>query len=191
MQDLITSLTQPARVWSRQEVLTRPSPVPRAKGIYAWFFRDYPAIIPAQDCVRSNGLTLLYIGIGPTRPSKDTKQDVQKRLRDHYDNDASRSTLRLSLGVLLEEALGIQLRRVGKSERMQFGAGEALLDHWMAEHAFVTWLLHETPWAVEHHLIRARSLPLNLDQNKRHPFNAVLSEMRSAAKQRANALPVV
>lgn len=194
MQSIITALTQPACVWSRAEVLSRPCPVPRAKGVYAWFFRDYPSIIPAQDCVRYNELTLLYIGISPREPSKDGRaspQNLRNRIRQHYNLNAEGSTLRLSLGVLLEETLGIQLRRVGSGTRKTFHTGETVLSQWMAENAFVTWLPHEAPWVVEHHLIGTLSLPLNLDKNKQHPFNAVLSRMRSAAKQRAKELPIV
>lgn len=34
-----------SRVFSRDEVLSRPSPVPAASGVYGWWFRDLPALI--------------------------------------------------------------------------------------------------------------------------------------------------
>jgi hypothetical protein len=45
------------------------------------------------------------------------------------------------LGCLLEAQLGIQLRRVGSGHRYTFtNPGEQLLDRWMDQHAFVTWV---------------------------------------------------
>jgi hypothetical protein len=61
----------------------------------------------------------------------------------------------------------------------------------MAHNAFVTWLQTPEPWKVEEAMIRVVSLPLNLDQNRYHPFHAVLSAMRKEARQRARELPIV
>jgi hypothetical protein len=36
------ALLRPARLYSRQDVLTRPRPVPRRPGVYAWYFREVP-----------------------------------------------------------------------------------------------------------------------------------------------------
>lgn len=194
MQDAISSLTQPARLWTRHDVITRPCPIPTAPGIYAWYFRTYPAIIPAEDCVRHDGYTLLYIGISPREPSANGQfvslQTLRSRIRQHYSLNAEGSTLRLSLGVLLANTLGIQLRRVGSGKRKTFHTGESTLSHWMAENAFVTWVAHETPWTIEHQLIGSLSLPLNLRDNERHSFYPILSRMRSQAKQQAMLLPI-
>lgn len=120
------------------------------------------------------------------------KMNLRNRIRQHTNLNAEGSTLRLSLGVLLEEELGIQLRRVGSGTRKTFThSGEAALSQWMAENAFVTWLPHEALWVVEEELIATLSLPLNLDQNRAHSFASVLSGMRSAAKRQAEALPVI
>ena len=40
--DVLDGLVQPARLWSRAEVLARPSPVPRRPGVYGWYFRELP-----------------------------------------------------------------------------------------------------------------------------------------------------
>ncbi len=60
----------------------------------------------------------------------------------------------------------------------------------MADHARVTWVAVEEPWAVEKLLLAALSLPLNL-QGNRHPFVPTLKRIRREAKQRAKAMPVV
>src|SRR4030095_10880191 len=134
--DAIVAFRSPARLWSRSEVLTRPSPVSRSSGIYAWYLRELPPGVPDTDCIRCNGLTLLYIGIAPRPPAKNgsiSRSTLRARLRQHYASNASCSTLRHTLGCLLAERLGIELRRVGKSERLTFGAGEHKLSDWMEE----------------------------------------------------------
>jgi hypothetical protein len=105
--------------------------------------------------------------------------------------NAEGSTLRLTLGCLLSERLGIQLRRVGSGKRMTFGEGEAALSAWMDENAFVCWMVCEQPWKVEQQIISSVNLPLNLDQNRHHPYCSQLSACRAAARERARALPVV
>lgn len=38
-------LLRPARLWSREEVLARPSPVPAESGVYAWYFSPVPIAV--------------------------------------------------------------------------------------------------------------------------------------------------
>lgn len=91
------------------------------------------------------------------------------------------STLRLTLGVLLSDRLGIALRREGT--RHTFGTdGETRLSLWMGDHARVAWYLTPEPWDVEPIIIRSVSLPLNLRGNESHPFHATLSSRRSLAR---------
>ncbi len=68
--------------------------------------------------------------------------------------------------------------------------GEQRLDAWMADHAKVVWVATEEPWALEDHLIRSFSLPLNLAGNM-HPFCKTLSAIRSEAAAQAASAPVV
>ncbi len=101
----------------------------------------------------------------------------------HYRGNASGSTLRLSLGCLLRDDLGIHLRRVGGSVRWTFGEGEKVLSKWMAENAFVTWVIVEQPWALENEIIKAINLPLNLQGNESHQFYPVLRAIRKESKE--------
>ncbi|MEU1201608.1 GIY-YIG nuclease family protein [Streptomyces sp. NPDC005813] len=176
------ALTEPDRLWSAQEVLLRPSPVPAAAGVYGWHFEQAPSADLAAG-------RLLYVGIAPRYMANRTStQNLRKRVRYHYRGNAAGSTLRLTLGCLL----GIELRRVGRSgTRMTFGkAGEAALSQWMAENARVCWIEHDEPWTLESELISQLDLPLNLDQNRHNPFHSRLKELRSQARQRARELPV-
>lgn len=195
MERIRADLLTPLRLWSPAEILTTPSPVPRASGLYAWYFRKIPDGVPYHDCITHQGLTLLYIGIVPTRPfangTRASTRTLVDRLREHLKGAAEGSTLRLSLGCLLSARLGIELRRVGSGHRMTFGAGERTLSEWMARNALVTWTLHPRPWEIEETLIHAVSLPLNLRHNCHHPFYATLSACRAKAKACARALAIV
>jgi hypothetical protein len=58
---------------------------------------------------------------------KPSKQNLRSRIKNHYRGNAESSTLRLTLGFLLSEKLGIELRRVGSGKRMTFSQGEKVL----------------------------------------------------------------
>ena len=131
-------------------------------------------------------MALLYAGISPREPSKQTRtpgrETLRRRLRTHYTGRADRSTLRLTLGVLL----GIPLK-VTPRGRWTFGDGERQLDEWMDRNAFVTWAPTPEPWIAERELIHSCNLPLNLRDNDGHPFRPVLSDLRREAKKRARS----
>jgi hypothetical protein len=178
-----------------QQVLSRPAPVPRAAGVYACYFTGLEEIVPSSCCIRCVGFRLLYTGISPSAPpangKEPSKQSLQHRIRYHFAGNAEGSTLRLSLGCLLAGQLAIELRRVGSGKRCTFSTGEAKLSEWMDEHARVVWHVCDEPWKLEEELISSLDLPLNLDQNRRHGFHPVLSEIRRRAKLRAKELPIV
>src|SRR4051812_39064797 len=61
---VIASLLRPARLWSAAEIVNRIAPVPRAAGIYAWYFDEIPPGVPTTGChVAPHGQVLLYVGI--------------------------------------------------------------------------------------------------------------------------------
>src|SRR5262245_19493285 len=104
----------PQRLFSRSEVLQTPSPVPKAKRLYAWYFRDFPPVVPTGNCLKFDGKTLLYIGIAPDTINKpNSRATLLKRIRQHYAGNAEGSTLRRTLGALLADQSGFPLRRVG------------------------------------------------------------------------------
>lgn len=105
--------------------------------------------------------------------------------------NAEGSTLRLSLGCILSEQLGIELRRVGSGNRLTFATGEGRLSEWLEDNARVAWLQCEQPWEMEAQLIGSINLPLNLEQNTRCSFHCVLSQLRRDAKRRARELPIL
>ena len=180
-------ITDPARLWSRDEITARSCPVPATPGVYGWYFREIPPLVPTGGCLTHRGLTLLYVGISPRKPSKKGKasgNNLQKRLRGHMRGNASGSTLRLTLGCLLADRLMLKLRPVGPSRRLTWGPGEDTLSEWMSRNAFVTWTEHPEPWVIEEKLIRELALPLNLQGND-HPFRPALTRLRTETKARA------
>lgn len=185
----------PRRLLSGREILYSPCPVPRTKGIYAWYFRELPSIVPTGDCLIYEDLALLYVGIAPRCPPQNgrppSRQRLYHRIRTHLKGNAKGSTLRLSLGCLLAEKLGLKLRRVGNGSRMTFAGGEHQLSEWLEDNAFVVWQECENPWEIESELFDELSLPLNLKGNNHHPFYPVLSELRRAAKESARSSSAV
>ena len=157
--------------------------------MYAWYFRDIPPAVPAAGCHTRDGLTLLYIGISPKNAS--SRQNLRKRVTYHYKGNAEGSTLRLTLGTLLAPISDFPLRRVGSGRRMTFThLGEQWLDNWLARNAFVCWTEHPEPWHLEHELLAANSLPLNIQDNRHHPYCSTLSAIRQEAKQQAREAPI-
>lgn len=190
-----SDITRPDRLWSRPEVLSRPSPVPASAGVYGWYFDRLPSDVPTEGCHRLDGRVLAYVGLSPKAPPRNGRprsgQSLRTRITHHYRGNAEGSSLRLTLGCLLAESLVIELRRVGSGNRYTFGEGEEVLSEWMGEHAWVCWQVHAAPWDLESALIAGLDLPLNLDQNRQHPFASTLSSQRRRTRARARDLPVV
>jgi hypothetical protein len=187
--DLFSGFSEPA---SRALVLSPDCPVPKVPGVYIWYFRSVPPMVPISDCFERYGGRLLYVGISPaTNRNPQSRQTLRSRIRYHFRGNAAGSTLRRTLGVLLERTSGHALRRVGSGERHTLTtAGEAWLNYWLAAHALVCWREHPAPWELEAELMRTQSFPLNIQGNEHHAFYPTLRRIRAEALARARQLPV-
>jgi hypothetical protein len=182
--------TLPTRLFSRAEVRQRPSPVPASSGVCFWYFRKIPSVVPTDDCQTLNGRTLLYLAIAPVKP-KTPSVTLLSCIRRNYRARLDGSSLRKTLGILLEAKSGFPLLRAGSGKGTTLTpAGERWLDDWMEENVFVGWAEHPEPWTIEYELLLKLSLPLNISHNGHHPFASVLRQIRFDALQRARALPV-
>lgn len=190
-------LLRPHHLYSASEIGSRPCPVPACAGVYAFYFNKPPPGIDSKDCHRFNQHTLLYVGIAPKAPPLNgrpgSKSHLRRRLRTHYYGNAAGSTLRRTLGCLLSAQLAIQLRRVGSGGKYTFtNPGEQILDDWMRQHAFVTWVETSAPWELEKYLLSSDlRLPLNLDGNPWQQAVAIVSAMRLKARQLADQLDII
>ena len=74
------------------------------------------------------------------------------------------------------------LSRPKRSGRITYhfglGAGESVLSDWIEKNARVSWLKHDRPWELESELISELVLPLNVQDNDRHPFAKTLRNLR-------------
>ena len=193
----LAALLSPRHLVSAAGTTARSGGAPKKSGIYAWYFDAIPSDIDASGCHRHEEWTLLYTGISPRKPSANgrppSRSHIHKRLRTHFGGNAAGSTLRLTLGCLLEQEIGTVLQRVGTSSRLTFtNPGEQLLDGWLHRHARVVWAEHPTPWEPEHQLLASGlPLPLNIDKNPCKAFTTRLSALRKAARQHAETLPLI
>lgn len=146
-------------------------------GCYAWFFR-LEAIkqlggivdnLPLEKCYVRGSLVLLYIG---TSSSKGIKEGVEprclkSRLKKHLGKNASCSTLRLSLGLLLGQNL--------KKRRSRFRLeDEDDLNSWLCDNAFVCFVEDSDPIELESAILKHLIFyPLNIKDN---PFTSCKSK---------------
>ena len=68
-------LISPTKLFSRAEILSKPSPIPNISGLYGWYFKKLTPLVPSDGCVKFKDLTLLYKGISP---DKKTNQIASK-----------------------------------------------------------------------------------------------------------------
>jgi hypothetical protein len=190
-------VAQSSDLHSRDQVLSRPSPVPSEPGVYAWYFKQAPAQIDTTGCYSIDGMTLLYVGISPKEPPSNgrppSRSTLRKRLQTHFRGNAEGSTLRKTLGCLLAAETGFPLRRVGSGTRQTFtNPGERALDIWMGENAFVTWFACDRPWELEQEILSSGiPLPLNIQDNPCQAHTALVRSVRRNAVAAALELPIV
>lgn len=155
---------------------------------HTWWFTPGALLVPAREYATADGFDLLYTGISPRKPTaagKASTGNIRSRLRSHAKRDASWSTLRLSLGILLADDLDLTLAL--DQGRIHWGTGEAALTKWMQKHARVSWVRDPAPWDVEEELLAVENVPLNIDQHLHDPFSRGLNQRRIDAKAKARA----
>lgn len=181
----------PNILYSRFDLQESPKLIPTENGIYFWWIKNLPEIVPLEDCIQLEEYYLVYSGISPDKKGKpNSKSTLRTRLRTHYFGNAEGSTLRRTLGILLAHQSGFPLRRVGWGKRMTFThLGEQWLDHWMEENTRISWVLDPEPWVLEENMFKSVSLPLNLKGNE-HVFKNTLSTLRKEAIHQARMLEI-
>jgi len=150
---------------------------PAEPGLYAWWAAagSIPGIAgPAHPCAP---LEMLYVGIAPSRAT--SKARLRSRLLgNHAGGNTGSSTLRRSLAALLTDSE--QYRTRWTSRTVLLPEDEQRLTEWMRANLWLTWAVHEVPWAVEAEVIERLAPPLNQADNSAH---ALYPFVRAARKR--------
>lgn len=171
-------ILNPSSLTDAADVRTAPA----SPGIYGWWVARGALDVPDASYQERDGHQLLYVGISPRRAA--SSGTIRKRLIQHMTGNASQSTLRRTLGVLLTEQLGLTLGIYGG--RPTFGPdGEPHITAWLHENAKVAWVVDPAPWAVEDELLGSSVLALNLD-GRSDDFARSISVKRTTALAEAN-----
>src|SRR5690242_5394181 len=155
--DEIARFVDPVRVYSCEDVLTRPFAGSSAGRRLRVVVPNAAAAGGGRWLPSAPGPVAAVCGDQPEPASPErappSKQTLRDRIKYHYTGNAEGSTLRKTLGCLLADDLGIELRRVGSGRRMTFVEGEQTLSAWMAENAYISWVVRDQPWELEDELI--------------------------------------
>ena len=179
----LNDLLNPDALLPVKDVLADRTRIPAQAGVYGWWFRDGPPMVPLEGTVEKDGYRLLYVGIAPRRPSRagsTSNSTLRQRLAgNHLGGSLSSSTVRRTLAALLQDELGLQVGRRASGKLVMPKDNERKLTDWMADHAALSLMASSAPWQIEDALLRSDlRLPLNLAGSS-HAFRPTLSSLRS------------
>jgi hypothetical protein len=173
---LAQQILTPQCLYTVDEITQAATPIPKASGVYAWWFDTLPALVTTDGAFKTGEFLLRYIGIAPSSPS--SKRTLRDRLNNHCRGPIAVSTLRRGLAVLLQQDLSLHIVKLASGKLALEAEGEKHLTSWMKGHARVCWAVAPNPWEFELNLIAAAKPPLNVAGGA-HPFAAELRKLRS------------
>lgn len=181
--DLIAAkqVLEPRRLLEPAEILEHVAQLKIHHGIYGWWFDEALPEVPRDGCFKLDGKNLLYVGISPSSLKyANSGRTLSGRIKNHLSGNIGNSTLRLSLSALLQKEFQFQFWRAGKKARMTC-ENEGKLTEWIFDNAKVSVAEYSMPWQLEGEIIqRGPTLPLNLKDNRRNPFEPTLSDLRQS-----------
>lgn len=174
------ALLDPQEMYVPTLLATDPGLIPRAGGIYGWWFDDHLPGVPRGDALNTEGWSLLYVGIAPSGAARTSgKRTLRDRLKNHCRGPIRTSTLRRTVAALMGRDLELRIVRDPNGKLVMSGDDEVKLSRWLGEHARLSWLVHDEPWTVETQLIRSGPrLPLNVSQSS-DSFRPQLTALRA------------
>ena len=153
--------------------------IPTGAGNYIVVFRDgcgLPDVGLPMQMAKFRGMDILYTGVAG--PSSGLRRRITWA---HFGNNAGRSTLRLSLGVLLGfTPIPRDVKNPGNGHVRFCPDEEARLTTWMKDNLLVYFFPNDGYEHMEDELIAALNPPLNLSKNA----NPVNSEIRALISRR-------
>src|SRR5216684_8217225 len=105
---LVDQLVHEASIYTLDR-LNQSGPLPPSDpGVYGWWFLEGALpMVPTMRCLKREGRSLLYAGIARKHLRQKTPTTLHDRIVGcHVYGKATNSTLRASLGLLLEKELG-------------------------------------------------------------------------------------
>lgn len=151
-----------------------PQEIPTGAGNYILVFREGRSLPDAGlhvQMAKFRGMDILYTGVaGPS-------SGLRRRITwGHFGNNAGRSTLRLSLGVLLGfTPIPRDTKNPGNGHVRFCPDEEACLTAWMKDNLLVYYFSNDSYEEMEDEMIATLNPPLNLSKNA----NPVNSEIRA------------
>ena len=156
--------------------------LPNAAGNYIFLLREgckLPQIEISPEiqriCIEGKSYQAVYTGIA-------SKSIRQRDYRQHFiGNDASRSTLRKSLGSLF--GYNLIPRKKGDFDHKKFNSeDEQKLSEWMHNNLLLAYFVNVNPEKLENELIKELNPPLNISKNPstiNAKFRDLLSKLRN------------
>jgi hypothetical protein len=170
-----------------EHVRLRPSDggIDKCPGFYAWWIApgSIPGVPHHPHPSPDIHLGLLYVGIAPKFAT--SKQTLRSRvLKNHLSGNTGSSTFRFSLASLLLDAEQFAPTMTTTKYTLTRDDNRRL-SAWQRAHLFLTWCEQPQPWQIEGDVIAAMQPPLNLAENREHPFYDTLHEARGRFRQAA------
>jgi hypothetical protein len=131
---------------------------------YYDFDRSKPLATP-------DGYQLLYAGA--------SRDPLRRRVLEHLTGNTKGSSLRMTIGALIGNELGLD--PVGSRNRtyFDFGDGEQRLTDWMLAHTRVAVVATDDPFPLERAVLATTPVPLNISERRRHPYSKFLMNLRA------------
>ncbi len=151
MSKELAAIMKPPKLWSRSDLGDMQTDPPQRPGVNAWWFDDdLGRSLP--DVIIWRGWRLLYVG---------STNNLQRRIHQHFERTARQSTLRLTVGSILEHKLKLAVTPMA-GDRQSFGETEHKLSAWLSRHARVSWVESRRATELKSAALLALTLPLNL-----------------------------
>ena len=152
---------------SRNQIIT--SNLPKSSGVYFWYVNQKGADllgIDISECHVKGGYYLVYIGLA---------KSIHQRLDWHCFDKHSSSTIKSGFLSTLRQTLSALL--VGNMVD-----AEEIVNNFMSNYMMVEYETRLDYIDYEKNLILQHNLPLNLKNNKNHPFYKTLKLKRKESK---------
>lgn len=174
-----STVFQEFQIHSARSLASSMDAVPTAPGIYAAMIEDGDGLLAPHGFFDLEQRSLVTMGQHQVLYLGATSRGLSLRLASHLFGDARQSTLRMTLGGLLLEALDLTVFGTVGQNYYHFGPGEDRLTSWIQDH--LTFAFRETdhPLDEEVSLIGTMRPPLNITQQRARPFAKRLMALRS------------